>query len=92
VIQNQHTQTLMKENIIQLTCCVCKMTLKHQKNCKKSCKKAHLWLDLLLLKYFLVTHDFLDQYEISTTQTRLVSATFPILLLETNIVREETSH
>jgi len=39
-------------------------------------QKRLLWLSLLL-KCFLVTHNFLDSYENSSTQTRLVCVTLP---------------
>jgi len=40
VIQNQHTKALVKENIIQLTHCVCKMALKCQQIAKKVAKNS----------------------------------------------------
>jgi len=53
VIQNCQKNTLVKENIIQLTHCVCRIVLKCQKKKKKSSKKqkkklqkTHLWLNL----------------------------------------------
>jgi len=42
VIQNQHTNTLVKENIVQLTHCVCKMALKCQKIAKKVAKNTSM--------------------------------------------------
>jgi len=77
VIQNQHTNLLVKENIIELTHCV-QNGLEMLKNSKKSCKKTHLRLNLFLLKCFSITHIFLDWYEILATQTRLICATFSI--------------
>jgi len=50
-------------------------------NVKKIAKKVvkiYLWPNLILLKCFLVIHNFMDWYEILTRQRRLVSATFPI--------------
>jgi len=81
VLQIQHTNKLVKENIIQLTNCVCKMALKCQKIAKKWLQKTHLRLNHLLLKWFLVTHNLLDWYEIFTTQTRLIWKTFPIFYI-----------
>jgi len=60
VIQNQYTNTLVKENIIQLTPCVFKMAFKMPKNNNKKLQRTHLWLNLPLLKCFLVTHNLLD--------------------------------
>jgi len=41
VIQNQHANTLVKENIIQLTHCVCKMALQCQKIARKVAKNTY---------------------------------------------------
>jgi len=45
------------------------------KNSEKSSKKTQLWLNLPLLKWFWVNHNFLDWYENFPTRTRLVCAT-----------------
>jgi len=43
VIQNQHTNTLVKENIIQLTHCIrCKIVLKCQRITKKVAKNTSM--------------------------------------------------
>jgi len=56
------------------------------KNSKKRCKKhINLKLNLLLLKCFSITHNFLDWYKILATQTRLVCTTLPIFLLENEL-------
>jgi len=51
------------------------MALKCEKK-QEIWKKKHLRLNLLLLKCFLVTHNFLDWFEILATWTRLICATF----------------
>jgi len=40
VLQKQHTNTLVKENIIQMTCYVCKMVFKCQKIAKQAAKNT----------------------------------------------------
>jgi len=52
------------------------------KNSEKSSKKSHLLLNLSLLECFFVNHNFLDWYEILTTESRLVCATFPTKIIE----------
>jgi len=52
------------------------------KNNEKSSKKSHLWLNLSLLKYFSFAYNFLDWYEILTTNTRLVYTTFSTEIIE----------
>jgi len=67
----------MKKNIIQMTCCVYKMASKCQKITKHNLQKTHVRLNLFLFKYFLDIYNFLNWYEILTTQTRLIWTTFP---------------
>jgi len=67
MIQNQCTNTLEKENIIELTYCISKMNFKCKLNSKKKLQKTHLRLNLHLLKCFSITHNFLFLYEILAT-------------------------
>jgi len=86
VLENQYTNTSVKENITQLTYYVCKLVLKCKKIVKKVAKNTSISLNFPLLKCFLVTHNFLDWYGILTTQTRLVCTTFSKKILDRDIV------
>jgi len=78
VLQNQHINTLVQENIIPLTLCICKMALKCQNIAKKKLQEmASLSLKLPSTKMlWSITHNLLYWYKILTTQTTLVYATF----------------